>query len=224
MIINDINIANIRRTRRKTVSIKINSNADVMVNAPTFMSNNELHKILISKYEWIKKTRNKILTSARPYKHKYEEGEIFYFLGNKFKLKYNNNSQIALDEENRLIDMDPNCDKAFVIKQFYKKLSKHYLLKIAYDVSKRLKIFPKEYKISSAEKRWGSCSASGNINLSYKLLLCPEKFIEYVIIHELAHLKEHNHSKNFWDYVEKLMPDYKTQLEWIKENQNKLTL
>lgn len=223
MKVNDIKIDKIIRSKRKTISIKIDSGAEVIVYAPGFMSNYDLHRAIHSKYDWIKKHRSDMLDN-KVIKHKYEEGEIFYFLGEEFRLKYNNKSYIRLDEENKVIEIDADCNKAYVIKEFYKNLAKHYVLKIAYEVSDKLKKSPKIYRISSAEKRWGSCSTNGNINLSYKLLMCRRKFIEYVVIHELAHLKEHNHSQRFWNYVEEMMPDYRNQLIWIKNNQYKFQL
>jgi len=68
------------------------------------------------------------------------------------------------------------------------------------------------------QSRWGSCSAKGNINISTRLLFAPDDVLEYVCIHELAHLVEHNHSDKFWCLVEKAMPDYKEKEKWLKEN------
>lgn len=65
---------------------------------------------------------------------------------------------------------------------------------------------------------WGSCSSRGNINISTRLLFAPDDVLEYVCIHELAHLKEHNHSERFWSLVEKAMPNYKEKELWLKEN------
>lgn len=65
---------------------------------------------------------------------------------------------------------------------------------------------------------WGSCSNSGNINLSTRLLFAPHDVIDYVIIHELAHLIEFNHSSKFWEIIAAVMPDYKSKEQWLKEN------
>ena len=70
--------------------------------------------------------------------------------------------------------------------------------------------------------RWGSCSSEKNLNFNWKLILAPPEVLDYVVVHELCHLKEMNHSKAFWDEVGKVMPEYETYKLWLKENGWKL--
>lgn len=77
-------------------------------------------------------------------------------------------------------------------------------------------------KITSAKSRWGSCTSKKNLNFSFYLIWAPKEVIDYVIIHELSHLREMNHSKKFWNIVEWIMPDYKSHVKWLKINGNKL--
>lgn len=72
--------------------------------------------------------------------------------------------------------------------------------------------------IREQKTRWGSCSSEKNLNFNWKLILAPPEVLNYVVIHELCHLKEMNHSKAFWDEVEKVMPEYETYKLWLKEN------
>ncbi len=72
--------------------------------------------------------------------------------------------------------------------------------------------------IRCQKTRWGSCSAKGNINLNLLLMLCPEDVRDYVVVHELSHLKEMNHSKRFWSVVESTLPDYRVSKKWLKDN------
>ena len=79
-------------------------------------------------------------------------------------------------------------------------------------------------KISNAKKRWGSCSSQGNLNFSWRLIMAPLEVIDYVVVHELVHLEEKNHANRFWNKVEKILPDYKIQKKWLKENGHNLKL
>ena len=77
--------------------------------------------------------------------------------------------------------------------------------------------------IRNQKTRWGSCSSSGNLNFNYRLMLAPPKVLDYVVIHELCHRIEMNHSPKFWKCVENIMPDYRIQRQWLKENGSKLS-
>ncbi len=81
---------------------------------------------------------------------------------------------------------------------------------------------PNRIIIRNQKTRWGSCSGKGNLNFNCLLMLCPEEVRNYIIVHELSHLKELNHSTRFWKIVEQIMPDYKTQSKWLKENGNSI--
>ncbi|HLC81444.1 MAG TPA: M48 family metallopeptidase [Candidatus Nanoarchaeia archaeon] len=94
----------------------------------------------------------------------------------------------------------------FCIKQLNEKYFKFYVGKIFL-----------KYNASN----WGSCSNSGNINISTRIIFAPGEIIDYVCIHELAHLQEKNHSPKFWKLVEQALPDYKEKQKWLKENSDK---
>lgn len=70
--------------------------------------------------------------------------------------------------------------------------------------------------------RWGSCSSKGNLNFNCLLILCPSEVLDYIVVHELCHRKQMNHSPQFWNEVKRIMPDYKAQEKWLKENGNKI--
>jgi len=84
--------------------------------------------------------------------------------------------------------------------------------------SKSLRVSPKVVKIKEQKKRWGSASSRGNLNFNWRLSMAPDSVLEYVVVHELCHFHHMNHSKEFWNLVESVMPDYKSRREWLKKH------
>lgn len=76
--------------------------------------------------------------------------------------------------------------------------------------------------IRNQKTRWGSCSSKGNLNFNCLLMLAPDEVVDYVVMHELCHLIEMNHSKAFWKQVEQMMPDYKKHRKWLKDHGNEI--
>lgn len=94
-------------------------------------------------------------------------------------------------------------------------------------IEKYSRLYPfkvNQVRITSARTRWGSCSGKNNLNFTYRLAMAPLNVIEYVVVHELAHLKHRNHSKAFWNEVGMIKPDYRKDRDWLKKNGFHLTL
>jgi predicted metal-dependent hydrolase len=98
-------------------------------------------------------------------------------------------------------------------------------------ISERVNIYsakhgfaPKQVKITSARTRWGSCSPDGTLNFTWRLVMAPLDVIDYVVVHELVHLRVKNHSRKFWKAVEEIMPGWRLQRKWLREHGEKLGL
>ena len=99
-----------------------------------------------------------------------------------------------------------------------KEEAKEYIPKRLCEFSAIMNASPKSVKITSAKTRFGSCSGKNSICFSYRLMLYPKEAVDYVIVHELAHIKHKNHSKEFYSYIEKYLPDYKERVKLLKIN------
>lgn len=106
----------------------------------------------------------------------------------------------------------------------YRQAAKEYIPKRVAYYAQLLDVTYATISIRDQKTRWGSCSSKGNLSFSWRLILAPPKVLDYVVVHELCHRKEMNHSPRFWALVESMIPDYKTHRKWLKENGEKLTI
>jgi predicted metal-dependent hydrolase len=104
----------------------------------------------------------------------------------------------------------------------YKKEARAYIVPTVEKYALKFGFHYNKIRITSATTRWGSCSSKKNLNFSYRLILAPKEAVDYVIVHELCHLRQMNHSKKFWNEVANIMPDYKIHEKWLKQHGYKL--
>jgi len=90
--------------------------------------------------------------------------------------------------------------------------------------SPKIGVCPRKLTVREQKTRWGSCSSKGNISLNWKLVMAPMEVIDYVIVHELCHMKEMNHSKNYWNIVKSIIPDFELRRKWLKDNGHRLLM
>ena len=218
------------RKRQKTISLQVNVNSGLIVSAPYFTPAEEIDRFVREKQGWISKTLRKHTEDSIKNKAKeYNTGEHFFYLGQSYPLEV-------------FFEPFENAGLVFWNDCFYlnaredKDLRKHYFVswykKKAYDFinqrvdffSRMLKFQHENIRITSAKSRWGSCSEDNNLAFSFRLIMAPPNIIDYVIVHELSHIKEKNHSPKFWKRVEAVIPEYRKHRRWLKDNHHKFIL
>lgn len=107
--------------------------------------------------------------------------------------------------------------------QIYRLLARRDLTEKVQDYAAQMGVEPTSIKINGAKTRWGSCSAKKSLNFSWRLMMADDDVIDYVVVHELAHIKEMNHSPRFWAIVESVLPDYKQRQTRLKALQKRLS-
>jgi len=211
------------KKRKKTISLQVKADGTTVVYAPYRTPMGEIDKFFNTKKRWLLRKireRDKRLKEIKP--KEYVMGEIFLFLGIPCRLKIEDNndgcdsltfssSQFVLSGDNA------NRGRALFIVWYRKRAQEYIGERIDY-YSRKLELYPNGSRISSAQCRWGSCSPSNHLSFSWRLIMAPCSVIDYVVVHELTHMKEKNHSVRFWDIVAKTTPDYKKQRLWLKEN------
>ena len=211
------------RTRRKTVSIRVRD-GEVFVTAPLGMAPSEVDGFVAAKEKWIReKTEISKAQAAQREAFRLEyEGTILY-RGREYPITAAANGESGFDGEKFF--MPPNLT-AEEIKEacisIYKALAARLLTERTAYFSERMGVTPTGVRINSAKYRWGSCSSKGRINFSWRLIMAEDEAIDYVIVHELAHMMEMNHSHRFWLVVEAVLPDYPRRIRYLDELQRRL--
>ena len=210
----------LERRSRRTIGLKITDDG-LVVHAPKCIFEFQLHQILAEKAKWI---MDKLEARKQNYVPPIEwiDGELLLLHGNLIELKIlpsNKNKQPELSN-NVLSITSPQANNHEAVSR---KVTQWYKKQAMPDFARRLEILAAKLGVSTpplmlsnAQSRWGSCSSRGDVRLNWRLLQAPPHIINYVICHELAHLKEMNHSARFWAIVEQLFPDYKRAEKELK--------
>lgn len=209
----------LKRVKGNQLSLTIDKFGKVCISAPHYASIADINGFVDYKRKWIEKHKSKILLN-KPLVRNFDDGEEFYYLGKPLKIRYEPNYKYAINfvKDEFVLSSKAKPKARIYLESLYKNLAWNYFAPRINELAKLHNFKFKVLKISSAKGKWGSCSSSGNINLSWRLLMSPPKSIEYVIIHELAHTIEPNHSSRFWAIVKEKMPDYEIHKQWLKDN------
>ncbi len=210
----------LERRQRRTVGLKITAEG-LVVHAPKRLAQSLLESLIAQKADWILKklsARNENKIPAL----QWQDGEQLLLLGNTVTLSVRQDERSrAVSHQPGLLELAmPNHDEAPAVAR---KVLQWYKKQAMTDFARRLEIFSAKLGVtlpklllSSARTRWGSCNSKQEIRLNWRLLQAPPHLINYVICHELAHLKEMNHSARFWAVVASIYPDYKAAEKELK--------
>jgi len=200
--------------------LEISSDASLIIRAPLRIPFIEIQKIVFSKRNWIiNKQRIAREKRLQGFPKNFMERDEFLYLGKKYPLVILENAvnPLFFNKEFRIIrNYLPSARELFI--DWYKKQAQSKIKERLDFYSDSLGYKYNKFGISNARKRWGSCNSKGNIYINWRLIMAPIDIIDYVIIHELAHLKERSHSKKFWERVKIIQGDYKQRRIWLKEN------
>lgn len=212
----------VQTKRKKTIQIFIERD-DVEVRAPQSMKLSEIKKILETKISWI--FNKQLLLKERKSEIKLEK-KSFLYLGKStpYVIKTSQSTEQITYEKNQFIILTKS--KSLNVKKaqqlYFQWLESKYstFIKRKFDLySKKLQVKPKGYNIKNLESKWGSATIAGQINLNVHLLKTPRKMIDYVILHELAHLRIKGHGYEYWVFLKKFMHDFEKRKEWLEKNQ-----
>lgn len=227
MILDGIDIAIEKTHRRKTVSIFIERNGSVKVLAPITTSDEKIEAAVKSKeYQiFIKLAKWKELNQGKV-KREYVNGQSFLYLGRNYRLKITENQDVPLKISGGFFHFDKKCLNMAeqVFKDFYRAKAEQKITERLKLIDDKFHLKPTSVKVFDLQYRWASCTPKKGLNFNWKCVMAPVAVIDYIITHEMVHLKFPNHSPEFWNELDKKMPNYREHENWLKQNGVKMSL
>jgi len=211
------------RSSRKTTAIYVR-NGGVEVRAPLKKSKDEIDRFVASKEKWITGNLAKSREQARMREaFSLNYGATVRYRGREYPIAARSGNRTGFDDTE--FYMPPGLTSEQIQAaciRIYLMLARRDLTAKTLDFAGRMGIKPSAVKINGAKTRWGSCSAKKSVNFSWRLVVADDALIDYVIVHELAHLSEMNHSARFWAVVEGVLPDFRERRAQLRELHKRL--
>ena len=214
------------RSHRSTADIVIERDGSVLVRAPEWADDDEVANIVESKYYWIYQglAEWRDLNASRVLRE-YKNGEGFLYLGRAYRLSLVGDQREPLQLKNGRFTLrrdvveqgDIEAAKTAFRVFYVAKGAERLRSRVAYYAPK-VGVDPSGVEVRDVGHRWASCSSTGKLSFHWKCMMAPQTIIDYVVVHELCHLHHRDHNKAFWNEVDKILPAYREQKEWLRIN------
>ncbi len=216
-----------RSARAKHIRLEVRPDNGLTVVIPAFCSLRDVPDLLKKKKSWILSKLERYERVRTAEKKELKDGDFIPYMGRNLRIVLQHSSgpySSITPTQDRLIIKHNSGNGTInsIIESWYRHLAEQFLKDRIKELGKQTGLTCNRVTVRSAKTRWGSCSQKGNINLNWKLILLPKPVIDYVIIHELSHLKEMNHSKKFWEQVAEFCPKWREHRQWLKDHADKL--
>lgn len=210
----------IKFSKRKTITITVERDRSIIVKAPIDANPHRIDKIVESKKLWIYKKLNEEQKYDEVKKGKeFVSGETVLYLGKKYRLEIEKSNIEEIKFFNKFIVAAVSADRAAsAFKNWYKQKAFSIIVPRVKKYAKNVGVNYNKIMVSELKYRWGSCTPKDNLNFNWRLIKAPMFVIDYVIVHELAHFIESNHTHKFWNIVEIQVPKYLKAKQWLKEH------
>ena len=220
----------IRTDRKRSASIYLEGDG-VKVRVPKGLPDGRVRDLIARKSSWIRRKLKEAELKAPPKPKEFVSGETFSYLGRSYRLK-------VLSGDTPSIKLKRGYLKASIsgssktqeeevrslLVDWYRIHARERLEEKTHRYAKILQVEPNCVSVKDYKSRWGSCSTTGDISYNWRIVMAPHRIVDYVVVHELCHLLEHNHSAVYWRHVERIIPDFQKCREWLKKNSEQLKI
>ena len=206
------------RSRRRTYSIEMDESG-ITIRVPLWMDRNHVEEILQKHAGWIEK-HAKVIYRRRKERASFGlEGGNLMYLGRAYPIVRSSSLRsITFDGEKFLLPHGNSDRMRKLLVRWFKEQARRIILPRVRHFSRITGLDYRGVRITSAMKRWGSCTAKKNLNFSYRLVMAPLHVIDYVVVHELIHTKIPGHGRDFYERVQEILPDFREREKWLREN------
>lgn len=221
------NADQIIHSKRKTFCVELKRDGSLVVRVPEGSSVEAIQNAIDSKMRWILKQRAEIYKldiSDKP--KKFVDGEKFLYLGVVYPLSVDGaeGAELVFDGQKFVLSKEHRSQAREVFVEWYRERAERHITERVRQYSSQYNIPYSKICITNAERRWGSCNNKGSLRFSWRLAMAPQDVIDYVIVHELMHIKHLNHSRAYWQEVIAVMPDFKQKKRWLFKHGNRLVI
>lgn len=212
------------RSKRKTIALIVQLDGSLVVRAPLFARDEQIQAFIQEKADWIR-ARQAEAQAARPAVHTFAEGESFLYLGKAYPLRIVKGAKKALEFKDAFLLAESARPRARqLLEAWYKARAREVIPQRVMYFAALLGFSYTQIRIGSAKTRWGSCSTRGTLSFTWRLVMSPLPVLDYVILHELVHTVQPNHSQAFWARLGQVLPDFKARAKWLKENGQRMQI
>lgn len=209
---------NIYRSKRRSLALFVDLNGNLIVKAPERLAENKIFDFVKSKEAWIKSRQHQIRQNSYINRNVVTHNS-FLFLGQEHVPVISQRAKQVTRQDGVLL-----IPTKYQGEQVLKKIEKWFKQQSEVVFSERVRYFanrlnmqPSEVAINNNKTRWGSCDSKRRINLNWRAVMLPPNLFDYIVVHEFCHLLEFNHTKNFWNIVETILPDWRVLRKHLKQ-------
>ncbi|APV44907.1 hypothetical protein Dform_01586 [Dehalogenimonas formicexedens] len=212
------------RSCRRTLAIELRPDSTLLVRAPRRLSLKEIHRFILGHESWITRKKAELASRPEPAKKQFLEGEEFPVQGQSCRLKLVESASSCVNlSGNRLvfpIQLLPTARES--LTKWYREYARSYITDRVRHYARIMACCPSSLRITSPRRRWGSCGPADSLNFNWRLVMAPPEIIDYVVVHELAHIRYKHHGPEFWRFVGAYFPGHKNARRWLKDHGHQL--
>ena len=226
----DLEIQIERTNRKRTIALQVKNNK-LIIKTPKSVSKKTLVDLIKRKQHWINQRAILHFEEQNLKNREFIDNDKFYFRGDEYRLSLILGGKEAVKIEGGLLLVSYVDDKSTgrenikrLLEDWYLKESIKILKARTEELAQQMRVQPYGITVKNYKSKWGSCTANNKISYNWRIIMAPDRIIDYLIVHELSHIIEPNHSKNFWRQVKNYCEDFKKNRKWLQENGHKLVL